>query len=326
MSAFASAFLASGIGVIAAAMIIEGLIGYPPILFKRVRHPVVWLGALISVLDRQFNRSEWPAIARRMSGGATVLIVLGAAGGVAIALSLALPNSWPGRVVEAAIASTLLAQRSLSDHVGAVATPLDSGDVASARAALAQIVGRDVAGLDENGMARAAIESLAENFSDGVIAPAFWGALLGLPGIALYKAINTLDSMIGHRTTRHEAFGWSAARLDDLANLAPARLSALLISAVALRRAPGALAAMVRDAGKHRSPNAGWPEAAMAGALDIRLSGPRAYHGVTTQEPWVNAGGRDARASDIKRALHLYWGACVFFGFALVLIVGALAR
>jgi adenosylcobinamide-phosphate synthase len=198
-----------------------------------------------------------------------------------------------------------VAARSLNDHVADVALPLARGDLPAARDAVSQIVGRDPARLDEPGVARAALESLAENASDGVVAPLFWGLLLGLPGIAAYKALNTLDSMIGHRTARHEAFGWASARLDDAANLVPARLTALLLALVSARRG-GAFATMRSDARRHRSPNAGWPEAAMAGALDVRLSGPRTYADRVAEEPWVNADAPDPGPEDLQRGLALY--------------------
>ncbi len=203
------------------------------------------------------------------------------------------------------LAWPLVALRSLHDHVAAVARPLEAGDLAGARVAVSQIVGRDPAMLDEAGIARATIESLAENTSDGVVAPLFWGALFGLPGIIGYKAINTLDSMIGHRTERHEAFGWASARIDDLANLVPARLTGVLFVLCAPRRSE-ALACMVRDARRHRSINAGWPEAAMAGALGVRLSGPRIYHGGLADEPWLNEAARDPVAADIVCGLTIY--------------------
>jgi adenosylcobinamide-phosphate synthase len=203
------------------------------------------------------------------------------------------------------VAWPFVALRSLHDHVAAVSAPLQAGDLAGARVAVSQIVGRDPATLDEAGIARAAIESLAENTSDGVMAPLFWGALFGLPGIIGYKAINTLDSMIGHRTVRHEAFGWASARIDDLVNLVPARLTGLLFVLVAPRRSE-AMACMLRDARRHRSINAGWPEAAMAGALGVRLSGPRVYHGGMADEPWLNGAARDPLAADVVGGLAIY--------------------
>jgi adenosylcobinamide-phosphate synthase len=220
---------------------------------------------------------------------------------------LALPF---GIIAVAALASTLLAQRSLGAHVARVADALEYEGLTAGRAAVAHIVGRDTAALDEAGVARAAIESLAENFSDGVVAPAFWMAIAGLPGAAVYKAINTADSMIGHRTERHEAFGWAAARLDDLVNLPASRLSALLIAAAAVahgpERAAAAWRATWRDAHRHRSPNAGYPEAAMAGALGLALGGPRVYGGVAVDDGLMGNGRREATAADIRAALALY--------------------
>jgi adenosylcobinamide-phosphate synthase len=220
------------------------------------------------------------------------------------------PLGW---IVEALLASTLIAQNSLYRHVARVAAALDKDGLAGGRAAVAEIVGRDPNSLDEAGVARAAIESLAENFSDGVTAPLFWGAIAGLPGVLAYKAINTADSMIGHRTPRHEDFGWAAARLDDFVNILPARLAGLVIAAASalLRGQPvQALRAMWRDAPKHRSFNAGWPEAAMAGALGLALNGPRVYDGELVNDPWMGDGRADATSFDIRNALGLYVVAC----------------
>jgi adenosylcobinamide-phosphate synthase len=223
------------------------------------------------------------------------------------------------------LASTLVAQRSLEQHVIAVADALDVRGIEAGREAVAKIVGRDTAALDEAGVARAAIESLAESFSDGVVAPLFWMALAGLPGGLAYKAINTADSMIGHKTDRHIAFGWAAARTDDLVNLPASRLAALLLACAANWHADlsflAALKAAWRDAGKHDSPNAGWPEAAMAGALGIRLMGPRSYEGETIDGPWLGEGGRDATRKDIRSALALYRTAC---GIEIVVLGGLL--
>jgi adenosylcobinamide-phosphate synthase len=208
------------------------------------------------------------------------------------------------------LASTLIAQRSLYDHVARVAAGLDESGVAAGREAVAHIVGRDTGSLDEAGVARAAIESLAENFSDGVVAPAFWMALLGLPGGAVYKMINTADSMIGHRTVRLAEFGWASARLDDLVNLPASRLTALLIIAAAATSkdasATEAWRTVWRDAHRHRSPNAGYPEAAMAGALGLSLAGPRVYGGLRVEDAMMGNGRRDAAAADIRAALALY--------------------
>jgi adenosylcobinamide-phosphate synthase len=229
-----------------------------------------------------------------------------------------------GLIAVAVIATTLIAQRSLHQHVADVATALEQGGVIAGRAAVAKIVGRDPQTLDAAGVARAAIESLAENFADGVVAPVFWMAIAGLPGAALYKAINTADSMIGHRTPRHEAFGWAAARLDDLVNLPASRLAALLLVAAATlsknASAAAAWRAVLRDASRHRSPNAGHPEAAMAGALGLRLCGPRFYHGELADEPWLNGSVRDPTAGDIAKGLKLYSRAMIGLAGLLVLL------
>jgi adenosylcobinamide-phosphate synthase len=220
---------------------------------------------------------------------------------------------WLGVVVLAVLGSSLPAQRSLHDHVAAVARGLETGGLVGGRAAVSHIVGRNPERLDEAGVVRAAIESLAENFSDGVVAPAFWGALLGLPGMAAYKTVNTADSMIGHRTPRHEAFGWASARFDDAVNLPASRLSALFILVAArLLRADwrAGARAVRRDAGHHRSPNAGWPEAAMAGALGLRLAGPRVYGETLVQDGWMGDGRPEATVADLWRALALFRLAC----------------
>ena len=298
------------------AMALDLALGWPDALFRRIGYPVTWLGALIAGLERRLNRTP----GQRIKGVLTALVVIATAGGLAAGLVWLLPGGWAGTVLAGVLAWPLVALRSMHDHVVAVARPLAAGDLAAARHAVSMIVGRDPSGLDEAGVARAAIESLAENTSDGIVAPLFWGVLLGLPGIAAYKAINTLDSMIGHRTTRYEAFGWASARIDDGVNLAPARLTGGLfaLASAAPRRA---LACMARDARHHRSPNAGWPEAAMAGALGIRLSGPRVYGDRVAQEPWVNAGAPDPTRLDLGRALGLYRRAMA----ALALVVALVA-
>ena len=293
------------VGAMAVAMAIDALVGWPSALFARIGHPVTWLGALITVLDARWNRATDAPMVRRMAGLAAALLVIGLAGGLGWALQVTFPSGWSRVVLIGIVAWPFVALRSLHDHVAAVSAPLQAGDLAGARVAVSQIVGRDPATLDEAGISRAAIESLAENTSDGVVAPLFWGALFGLPGIIGYKAINTLDSMIGHRTERHEAFGWAGARIDDLANLVPARLTGLLFVLLAPRRAE-AMACMLRDARRHRSINAGWPEAAMAGALGVRLSGPRVYHGSLSGEPWLNGAARDPLAADIVGGLAIY--------------------
>lgn len=286
------------------ACALDRAFGYPQAVFVRIGHPVTWMGALITRLERYWNIGT-PA-ARRASGRVLVVVLL------VTVLAVTLPlQALAGWLVLGLLGSSLIAQRSLAQHVAAVADGLERS-LDDGRMAVSMIVGRDVAVLDEGGVARAAVESLAENFSDGIVAPVFWMAIAGLPGAAAYKAINTADSMIGHRTDRYLHFGRFAARLDDVANWPAARLTgALLVAAAALM--PGASsraawAAMRSDARHHKSPNAGWPEAALAGALGFSLAGPRAYDGLMTDDRAMNpAGRRDLDAADIRRALRLYW-------------------
>lgn len=295
------------------ALIVEAVAGYPQALVQRIGHPVTWIGALIARAEAVWNEGHLSFAGARLRGIlalATVLLVtLSVTLLIGHALRLVLPV-LAVIAIEAVLASTLLAARSLDDHVSDVAEALESGGLPAGRAAVARIVGRDPQTLDEGGVSRAAIESLAENFSDGVVAPAFWLVVGGLPGCALYKAINTADSMIGHKSERYLAFGWAAARLDDLVNLPASRLSAVWIAAAA-RLTPGAdwrqaaLCALT-DAPRHRSPNAGWPEAAMAGALGFALAGPRSYGGKRVDDAWMGSGRRDLTAADIQRALRLY--------------------
>jgi adenosylcobinamide-phosphate synthase len=292
------------------ALLIELMLGYPDWLVRSIGHPVTWIGRLIEALDHKLNH-EQDAPARRRAAGAIALVALIAvAGVVGFALQHNLPRLPFGLLVLAVLASTLMAQRSLHAHVAQVAFALERDGLEAGRQAVAQIVGRDPDALDEAGVARAAIESLAENFSDGVVAPAFWMAVAGLPGAAVYKTINTADSMIGHHTPRHGDFGFAAARLDDLVNLPASRLSAVLIVAAAAFSSPTAAErawrAVRRDAHHHRSPNAGYPEAAMAGALGLALAGPRRYGGVLVEDAVMGSGRRDAGAADIRKALVLY--------------------
>ncbi len=311
----------SGAALMLAAWAIEVAFGWPNWLFRLIRHPVVWFGALVRWLGTTFNQDGWPHTTRYMAGMAASLFAISLATGSAWLITERLPDTPLGILLEAFIASTLIASRSLYKHVADVARPLACGDINSARQSVSLIVGRDPAQLDEAGIARASIESLAENTSDGVIAPLFWGALLGLPGLVAYKAINTLDSMIGHRNTRYAAFGGFAARLDDVANLIPARLTGLVFACTSMRLP--VFSVMIRDAGRHRSPNAGWPEAAMAAALGIRLSGPRIYGEQQTEDPWLNPDAPDPSGQDIRRALRLYLKAmtiCALLLFVIVLL------
>ena len=291
-------------------MLVELCFGYPEPLLRAIGHPVTWMGRIITWLDHTLNRDGDGAAQRRAAGIAAILALLIVVGAVALVVEHALLRIPFGVLAAGALASTLIAQRSLNRHVAEVAAALERDGVAAGRIAVARIVGRDTAALDAAGVARAAIESLAENFSDAVVAPVLWMAVGGLPGAALYKAINTADSMIGHRTARYADFGWAAARLDDLVNLPASRASALLlVAAAAISRdatPAGAWRAVHRDARHHRSPNAGWPEAAMAGALGLSLAGPRSYDGVPVEDALMGDGRRDASAGDIRRALALF--------------------
>jgi adenosylcobinamide-phosphate synthase len=298
------------------ALLIEAGFGYPVSLLERIKHPVMWMGALIENLDSRLNHPNMIEAEWRRNGWIALVLLLAATVLPALALQytmLQLPAPL-ALVILACLASTLLAQRDLYVHVAAVAGALDRGGLEAGREAVAKIVGRDTRALDEAGVARSAIESLAENFSDGVVAPSLWGVLLGLPGMVAYKAINTADSIIGHRTPRHESFGYASAKVDDVVNLPASRLAALWIALAAwfhddadVRRA---LVTVRRDARGHRSPNAGWPEAAMAGALDLKLSGPRSYHGALTEDEWIGEGKAELTSADIRRALGLYKTAC----------------
>jgi adenosylcobinamide-phosphate synthase len=287
------------------ALAIDALIGWPDALYRKIGHPVTWLGKLISHMDKSLNRMEWHPPTRRLMGlltAAFIILICIVSGQI---IQNAVGQGILGFFISVLLAWPLLASRSLYSHVKDVAQPLELMDLRSARGAVSMIVGRDPKQLDTAGVGRAAIESLAENTSDGVVAPIFWGLIFGLPGILAYKAINTMDSMIGYKTPKHLDFGWAAARIDDLANWVPARLTGLIIAMMS--GTPNtALQTIRRDAGKHRSPNAGWPESAMAAALGVRLSGPRSYHDKQTNDPWLYAEGRDVEGSDVTRALAVF--------------------
>lgn len=278
------------------AMLLDAAFGEPRLLWDRFRHPAVLMGQAVGWIDRRFNRGDQERLAGTLAFAGLVV----AAGLLGWVLSL-----LPGILAEVLVGAILLAQRSLVDHVRAVANGLRLS-VGDGRRTVAMIVGRDTAAMDGPAVARAAIESAAENLSDGVTAPAFWFLIGGLPGLLIYKITNTADSMIGHRTPRHERFGWAAARFDDLLNLVPARLTALLIWLTAPQRS--VWPAIIRDARQHRSPNAGWPEAAMAQVLGVSLSGPRSYGGELRQFPFVNPdGAKDIGADEIDRAVSVLW-------------------
>ncbi|WP_253717172.1 adenosylcobinamide-phosphate synthase CbiB [Sphingomonas sp. AP4-R1] len=292
-----------------AALMLDALLGWPNRLYARVGHPVGAFARLIHWAEWRWNRATAPEASRRLRGVITLLLLVAAGGGGGLAVE------WLARTVApdqawwliALAAWPALAQRSLYDHVRAVALPLGRGDWADARRKVARIVGRDTEDLDESGIARATIESLAESVCDGVIAPLFWLLLLGLPGLWAFKAISTADSLIGHREPRWRAFGWASARADDIANYIPARLSGLLLCLAA----PGGWRTMARDHAAHASPNGGWPEAAMAGALGVALGGPVSYDGAIHAKPWINVGGGPARSVDLARALSIYVRTCL---------------
>jgi adenosylcobinamide-phosphate synthase len=299
-----------------ASLVLEAVIGYPEAVNRRVPHPVVGVGAAISALERRWNRPERGEALRRGLGVVTLALVAGGAALAGLSATRALRGRKGGSLMIAALATTGLAQRSLHDHVESVLRPLEQGDLPVAREAVSRIVGRDTHDLDASGIAAAALESLAESFNDGVVAPAVWLALGGLPGLFAYKAVNTADSMIGHKEPRWRSFGWAAARTDDAMNLVPARLAGGLIAAAG----GGGWRVMRRDAAKHVSPNAGWPEAAMAGALGVRLGGPVRYDGQMTDRP-VFGDGPAPTAADLRRGLGVYRRACGL----LWLTMGALA-
>jgi adenosylcobinamide-phosphate synthase len=301
-----------------AALAVDALFGDMPAIFRRIPHPIVLAGRAIAFFDRKLNREVRSERSRRERGIITVVVLVGGAALLGLLVQRACRGSLPGAAVEVLVITLLVAQRSLFDHVAAVARALHRGGLAGGREAVRHIVGRDPMSLDMHGVARAAIESLAENFSDGVVAPVFWFLLFGLPGLFAYKMANTLDSMIGHRTPRYRSFGWAAARLDDVLNTVPAPLSGFLLVTAAVftkRGRPGhALSIMLRDGRKHHSPNAGWPESAMAGALDLALAGPRRYPEGLVADPWLGDGSARAATSDVTRALQLYRLACLIEG------------
>lgn len=297
------------------ALVIEGYVGDPIRFIKRIPHPVVIIGSAISWAEPRLNRENRSTMNRAVRGSLLVLVL------VVLAIFIGLVITWItimhpfGWVVEFLLLIILLAQRSLYQHVKAVRLAFTAGGLDQARLEVGKIVGRDPTQLDDHGVCRAAIESLAENYSDGIVAPVFWYVLFGMPGLLVYKTVNTLDSMIGHRSPRYQAFGMTAARLDDILNLIPARLSGLFIvigSFMVPTASPWAgFKIMMRDASKHRSPNAGWPEGAMAGALGLALAGPRRYRDQTVEDPWLGDGRARAVPKDIDRALYIFIVACL---------------
>ncbi|HZS81812.1 MAG TPA: adenosylcobinamide-phosphate synthase CbiB [Stellaceae bacterium] len=308
--------------VLVGALLLDALLGDMPFLFRRLPHPIALVGNAVSWFERRLNRPRRSEGARRVRGIVTVILLVGGAALLGYAVETLCRAFARGWILELVIIAVLVAQRSLFDRVRDVAEALARKGLDAGRAAVRHIVGRDPQSLDAHGVARAGIESLAENLSDGVVAPVFWTLLLGLPGLFAYKTANTLDSMIGHRSPRYRSFGWAAARLDDVLNLAPARLTGALIALAAFLapQAAGseAVRIMLRDAGKHRSPNAGWPEAAMAGSLGLALVGPRRYDGHVAEDPWLGDGRARAMPADINRALFVYVLACALQAAAIL--------
>jgi adenosylcobinamide-phosphate synthase len=316
------------------ALMIDAVFGDPKPLYRFVPHPAQMMGWLIEQLDKRLNREEAEDKSKRLNGVIVVIILVGLAGSIGWGLTYAfslIPYGW---ILEAIILSTMIAGRSLYQHVAAVAKALKAEKIVEAREAASQIVGRDTEFLDRHGVARAAIESLSENFSDGVLAPIFWTSLFGLPGALAYKALNTADSMIGHRNERYLQFGWAAARLDDVANFIPARISALLLCLAAFiwgrNEARRSWLAIRHDAKKQISVNAGYPEAAMAGALNIRLAGPREYDAEPVDGEWIGSANEgsteDVTHEDISKGLLLYVNACLLSAGVIVFLTVWLAQ
>lgn len=301
------------------ALVVDALTGEPRWIYRHAPHPVVLLGRWVKVCEMRLWRQEDDPSARRRRGSILVVAVLVPALLVGALVGFVQTLGGLGAAAAGLLASTLLAQRSLVEHVADVASGLEQG-LAEGRRAVARIVGRDPERLDSAGVARAAIESAAENAADGVVAPLFWLVLLGPAGLAAYKAINTLDSMVGYRSERYRDFGRTAARLDDVVNFVPARLTAALLLLGGGR--PGLWRGLAAEARKHRSPNAGWPEAAMARLLDLRLAGPRVYAAGTVDDDWIGTGRSAATAADIRRATALLWR---LWALMVALLVTALA-
>jgi adenosylcobinamide-phosphate synthase len=307
----------------ALALLVERLFGYPKPLYDKIGHPVEWFGTVLKKLEALLYDPQAEPLQARLRGLAVLLALLLIVTIPAVFVASILSTLKFGWIVEALLATALIAQHSLYEHVSAVGKGLDTS-LNEGRKAVARIVGRDPANLDESGVVKGALESLAENASDGIVAPVLWYALLGLPGIVAYKAINTADSMIGHKSERYIYFGWAAARLDDLVNLLASRLTGFLFAAAAAwndqERGKLAVLAMWRDAPKHQSPNAGWPESALAASLGVKFGGPRSYEGARVDLPWMGEGRETLNRDDIRKGLRLYGTAMTFLLFLAVFL------
>lgn len=304
----------------ALALLVERFIGYPQPVLDKIGHPVMWIGRLITWADNTLNLAGASKTEGRLRGAIALAGLIVAVFVPSYIVAQITGTTRVGWIVEALLATSLIAQKSMRDHVRDVLRAFNHS-LPAARAAVAKIVGRDPARLDESGVAKAALESLAENTSDGIVAPILWYALLGLPGLAVYKAINTADSMIGHKSEKYLHFGWAAARLDDLVNLPFSRLTGLLFAATEPSRFKDVFAVIRRDAPKHGSPNAGWPEAAMAAVLGLKFGGPRSYQGAPVDLPFMGEGREHLTRLDIKRGLKLFSRA-MWLLFAAMLVLG----
>ena len=291
---------------IVVALTIDRLFGWPEWLFRRISHPVIAIGHLISFCDETFNKKDTSSATRRCGGIMTVFIVGGLCFLTSFIISFLIPNGFIGIILTSLLIWPWVGAKSLSEHVMEVASALANKDINAARSAVSKIVGRNTQKLDEYGIARASLESLSENTSDGVVAPLFWTTIFGLPGLFVYKAINTMDSRIGYRTQDYEAFGWAAAKLDDLLNFLPARITGIIYAFTA-KKPLYCFNILIRDARKHRSPNAGWPETSLAAALNIRLSGPREYDRVLSSDKWLHEEGENPAEKDIILGLRHYY-------------------
>ena len=287
------------------ALCIDRLFGWPDFLFRRFSHPVVGIGLLISFFERNLNKTGWSSSQRMATGLLTLFFLMTGLTFLGFLIVLAIPDGPLGILVTSFLVWPFIAAKSLADHVKAVAEPLKTNDLPSARQAVSMIVGRNSDNLDSNDIARAALESLAENTSDGVTAPLFWGVLFGFLGVLIYKLVNTADSMIGYKSERYRDFGWASARFDDLINYIPARLTSF-IYAIISRNTLKVLRITLRDASQHRSPNAGWPETSVAASIGVKLSGPRIYDGIKTNDPWLNSDGRNPTGHDLFSGLRLF--------------------
>ncbi len=314
--------------ILFAALIMDWFLGEPKLVWNRIPHPVVLIGKAVTLADDRLNIQSDTDDEKIKKGSIAIAILIIASLGFALVLQIFLQKIGAiGIALEAVIVFVFIAQRSLYDHVEAIQSALQSGGLKEGRKAVALIVGRDPNFLDKTGVCRAAIESLAENFSDGVVAPAFWYAVFGLPGLFAYKIINTADSMIAYKNEKYLHFGRTTAIIDDLANWLPARISVFLIAAGSgvingLKAMRNSVSVTLRDAGLHRSPNAGWPESAMAGGANIALGGPRQYANETVDQAFINAAGkRKLEVSDISKTLKIFSASC----FAGWVIIGILA-